>query len=608
MGETAYTTIEDSSGQIEALNSFSDPQNIKRNQLSRSRNWIYTKNGIRTRFGSLVFKNNDNRDTAIRGNIIFNKVYSRDQDSHYFHFLGTDLGYLYFAKFSSEFGIVSQIPVTDLSLSDYPVDTILLDLQNDSSIITELNRVRTFQWAVLRAHDQTIGSYWDLTPAFTPTGSITSAVLNNKIFFADGTPTLHMFDGVLGTGRKLTQITISNSEFDSEFDNIVKVFTFNNALWLVTDTDKFIRSAPGDGTTFTDLTGVVIKIGRLEGMDVVDIVKTQNGVFIGLTNPTIKSYQTKILTGSSADTYRIDDVDNTAGIIGSSGQQIGQDFIALTDYGFVNITAFGQNDRFGLTQQKSISADVLGDIFEFFDSSVIDSTFYSGVQKNKRNWFVCQVGPSTLAIFDANFSDISSGVYKWTFFDYPFTIKTPSSLVNRLFITDNQNNILMTDVPNIFQDNNQNYKKEVGTCAFGASLSGRDAMAELIGIEKQFKQLKIPAIIPGQDQTVQCLMVSNGVPLTTLPGEVAGPTTYPNYLIESKRAETLLLSSEILLSTPITLGSFEYESQLLEIGLADSARTAKYVLSSNVPLDLEIFSFISVYEMIQRTGSEPPST
>lgn len=601
-GATLNRLIEESSGNIISQNCNNNPLLLKRGEVNALRNYYYTQNGAKARNGSDLFKSVDNYDEDIDGNVIYMEVFSRDEDDFYVQFLGTDTGYLYFCRYTETGGDTTQTKVNDLTVSDYPIQTMQLDLTDDTILETELDRVQNYQYAIMRSPTATQGGaplHWQKEPAFisAPT-KIQSAVLNNRIYFIDSSNTLYMFDGNLTTGRKLTAITITKTEYDSA-DKFIGIFTFNNRLWVVTDTDKFLGSAAGDGTTFNDASGVYLKLGRMEGMDVTEFLSTKNGVFVGLTNPTIKRSSTKILTGNAPENYRLDDIDSEAGVIGSSGQSINQDFMALTRYGFVSIESYGSNDRFGLTKQDTMSSKVNNEILPKMKQDKIESTYYAG----DKNWYVCKINDNTLAIYDVEFS--TKNTPKWTFFDYEFTVRKVKSMVNRLFMVDNNNNILITDAPHMKTDNGTSYTKRIKSFAFGKGLVGRDDLNELIGIEKQFKDIAMVSTIPAQVQTVEMIPIYDGVPLTVNPKN----TPIGTVELRPKSNRNLTLESTVLLSSSITLGSFEYETLYRKISsLAGTGRTLQIEMTTEAELDIEIIGFTSNYSLNKLAHSSNNTT
>ena len=588
-------TIDEPSGVLDELNSYNNPLKLIRNQLNFIRNWFFTQNGIKTRFGSSLFKTKSNVDADIDGNIIFMDVFSPDTATDYFHFIGTDKGFLYFCRFSKT-GDVVQTPVTDLTLSDYPAEIMKLDLQDNSTVLQEINRVKSFQYAILRAPTAVQGgdpAHWQRTPAFdSNVTSIGMKVLNNIAFFKDNTNTLYQFDGTLGDGRKLSTVTINRPEFVSAEDNIVSLFTFNNRWWVVTDTDKMFASAPGDGTTFQEADGVFIKLGRIAGMDIRDTISTKNGVFITLENSTIEESQMQILTGSSRDTYRIDDVDSTAGTIGSSGESINQDFLTLTQYGFANISAFGENDRFGLTQQDTVSAKVNGDVFSEIDSDKVKGLYYSGVGNRKRNWYCCQLSARLMAIYDINFSTDSK--HKWSFFDYGFDVLCHFTMLNRWFLVDNNNNILLTDAPNVLSDNGTSYSKVLRSFSYGKNQLGKDEINTLAAFQKQFKDIGIHCIIPGSSQNIDVNAIYDGLPLTSQPDG----SPFLQVVLSPQSANDITLSSDTLLSSSVTLGSFEEETIYKKVqSRSGTARTLQIEIVADNDIELEVMDLSATYNL-----------
>lgn len=594
--------MEEASGNIVSQNCNNNPLLLKRGEVNALRNYYYTQNGAKARNGSDLFKSVDNYDEDIDGDIIYKEVFSRDEDDFFYYFLGTNTGYLYFCKFTESGGAYSQTKVNDLTVSDYPAEIMQLDLTNDTILETELDRVQNYQYAIMRSPTATQGgspSHWQKTPAFTSSPTrIRSAVLNNIIYFIDGSSTLYKFDGNLTTGRKLSSVTITKTEYDPA-DEFIGIFTFNNRLWLVTKSDKFLGSAAGDGSTINDASGVYLKLGRIEGMDVTEFLSTKNGVFVGLTNTTIKRSQTKILTGNAPENYRLDDIDSEAGVIGSSGQSINQDFMALTRYGFVSIESYGTNDRFGLTKQDTMSSKVNNEILPKMKQDKIESTYYAG----DKNWYVCKINDNTLAVYDVEFS--TPAIPKWTFFDYAFTVKKVKSLLNRLFIVDNNNNVLLTDAPHMKTDNGTSYIKRIKSFAFGKGLVGRDDLNELIGIEKQFKDISMVSTIPSQVQTVEMIPIYDGVPLTV------NPKNNPIGTVElrPKTNRNLTLASTTLLSSSITLGSFEYETLYRKISsLSGTGRTLQIEMTTDEELDIEIIGFTSNYSLNKSAYSSNNTT
>lgn len=604
---TARTTTQgdvtelESLGNIDSVNSNSLPLLINRNELNYSRNYFLTQNGIRARLGSTAFKTTDNGDEDINGVFNYMEVFGRDEDEFYYQFFATTTGYLYFCKFSNTTGATVQDAISDLSLgTDYPTDVMSLDLQDDTTIITEIARVKTFQYAILRSPTAVITAgtpnYWALEPAFDVTEgtAIKSATLGNKIFFIDGTGTLYYFDGVLGTGRKLSTVTITKTEFVALTDKIVDIFTFNSKLWIITDTDKVIASAPGDGTLINDALGFYVKIGRIEGMDIQQSVPTKNAVFIGLTNPATAKSQTKMLTGSSTSTYTIEDVDSEAGIIGSSGVCIGQEMISLTQYGFINIQALASgSDRFGLTKQKTISSKVNGDVLGAKDIPYIKGTYYPGASDSIRNWFVCQLNQNFLAIYDVNFS--TDTVAKWNFFTYQDGINTIKSFNNRLFAVFADGTISLLDAPTIYKDNGTAYNKEIRTFTFGKTRGNDPKGKELLGIEKQFKDVAITIRGPGTTQTISVTPLVNDRQILTLPNGGAFSTVQ----LVPVAAVDLDLTNEIIdLSADIALGVFQYETYTKVV--SDRSCTGNVMqlqLSTNADLDLEIIDIYTRYAL-----------
>lgn len=498
---------------LERVNSNTSSLLLKEEEISDAVNYYWSQNGLRARLGGKNFKTK----TQFNGeDVVHMNIYSRPQDDFFYFIVGTTGGYLFFIKLSLTTGATTQTAVTDLSLgTDYPTDTYFFDA---SDLVATLERLDDFQYAIFRSPtaSQVSGSpdYWDLEPALdTSTGFIETFVFNNILYIIDGTENLYKFDGTLTSGNKIAAVTDINSKSEvtssTEFKKLGSKFT----RLIVVDEDYVHGSAVGDGDSFSGLGSeeLTLRIGRLEGTKIKDFAPIKNGGVITSQNETTKVYNTKLLTsdGTTAS-IRIDEVDDRAGIIGKSAVPVNQEMIALTNYGFIALKSLGSNERFGLTDQKSISKDINNKIKRNLNPSLVNATYYS----NDKNWYLCQISDDLVACLSLDYSEtqstlFSNEAYKWTTFLYPGGLKQIKSLFNYLFIVDSDNNIVMSDVPAVYKDSGTAYLKRIVSRSFG---SGEDAAfgegtdKEGRNYEKSLKKVKVNGIV--RDLSDQSLTVT----------------------------------------------------------------------------------------------------
>ena len=483
-------------------------------EVAEAINYYWSQNGLRPRFGGKNFKNK----AQFNGRGVINiNIYARQNDNFFYFIIGTTGGFLYFIRLSTITGATTQTAITDLSAGvDYPTDVYYFDPKDVSG---SLDRLMDFQYSIFRSptQTQTTGSpdYWAETPALSATsGRISTEVFNDQLYIIDGTNKLYSFNGELTSGNKLTDSS-SSIQAKSQVLSTTEFLGFSSLLsrLFIATNDSYIHgSLINQGANYGSIASeyVTIAVGRRNGTRLKDFTNVRSAAIITAQNPQTKEFSTELLSSDGTlASIRIDGVDSKSGIIGGSSVSIHQDLLALTNYGFVTLNAFGANQRFGLTEQKSISRDINDKIRESLEPDKVTATYYA----NDKNWYMCQLNDNLVAVLSLDHSNMSSSTviekqkFNWTTFIYPDGIKQIKSLFNYLFVVDLDNNIVMQDVPGIYTDSDTQYLKRIITRSFGANGPAVDSSdTELKNYEKTLKKVKINGI--ARNLTNQAITVS----------------------------------------------------------------------------------------------------
>ncbi len=592
------------------VHSNTDSTLIDEDELAEAVNFYWTQKGLRSRLGSSLF--HDNSEYAFNGNIVHFNVYTRSNLDHFFLIAGTDTGYLYFIRASTDesVGQTAQTPVTDLTLgTDYPTDIYYF---NRNDITETLSRFANYQWAIFRSPTATQVSgtpnYWDDEPALPATGIVDTLVFNNILYIISGEDDLYKFEGTLSSGNKLTDIS-SNIQAKASVTvgttGFKKLGSKFSRLIVITDDDYVHGSAIGNGDSFSGVGSeqFTLRLGRIEGVDLLNFTSVKNSAIISLGNDQINKYLTNLLSSDGTTTsIRIDGIDENTGIKGSSGVAVNQNLIGLSDFGFVTIDAQGSNERFGLTAQRTISRFV-NDFRERLDESQVRGVYYPG----DKNWYMCQINNNEVLVLSVDYSEFNqtsilenTEVYKWSIFEYGFDIRGIESLLGYLFFIDDNNNILMSDVPGVYTDNGVQYQKRLRSKSFGSGpTDGNLSDQELKNHDKNIKQVKIHGIGRNLNNQSFNVFLSRTSGLTTLQTfEALASATF-------SFATIVDLFPAFDLFDNVDLGSvlqspFFYKSN----DLTTVARVAQILFRTNTELDLEITDFALGYMITKESKSD----
>lgn len=446
---------------FENLDSNNNPKTIANNQFSQLINMEYQTSGaIYTRRGSKLDKSNSQWSSNA---IVAGTTFKKSDDNFYFKVVALEDGRIFYIRNTDE---------TTSSTDSY----------------TE------------------IVSTSDTSPALTANSQINFAAFNNKLFISDGSSDFYWWDNTATTGGgapKLTKVA-DPTNFANENVNSLNVYGYR--LWAIGDDGVAYYSVINDGTDFTGTGSGEIEYDRVEGLKVSNFIPFSEGAVLVTQDQLTQRFQTTLLTGykeydpavagSEVGQFKFQRLNSISGIVGRSGQEIGNSIIGLTPRGFITLnTALGGGGEFGLTSQGFLS-NPINDLIKRINFSASDAIISTVDYQEGRYLCAVPLGLSEVAntILVYDFRQSKPDAPRWSIFNYSYNgIRALFSVVGTPFLGDQTGNLYETNIDSQYDDNGMAYNCSVQTKAFG----GEDLL-----VEKDFKNVWVNFLVPPETQNV----------------------------------------------------------------------------------------------------------
>lgn len=286
------------------------------------------------------------------------------------------------------------------------------------------------------------------SPALSSTlTSVSTQGFNNKLFFVDSTNNIYYWDG----GANLVAVTKSTS---MGANNLVALREKSYRLWVLDDAGRTHCSAINDGTDFTSAGTGALNYGRVEGLKATAMTPFGDELIISTESPRTEKFQTYRLlgfqffdpsvSGTEQGQFEIRKINTIAGIIGASGQEIGEDTIGLTTRGFIGIQS--ALNLANITE-RSFFSDPISEIVKEINFKQAEKV--KSVIDYSNGRYLCAVPfgegsneSSLLLVYDFLRSRPQEGIYRWTTWSFDFNeIISLFTLAGDVYVADENGNI-----------------------------------------------------------------------------------------------------------------------------------------------------------------------
>lgn len=424
------------------LNTSTNPRSIERFDVVDAHNMKWSSNALVTRQGNKLWKNNSQWSGQ---KVIHGTDFERNTDNYYYAIVVLDNGKIYYIRSDDvSFGTASATWTEILSTASS-------------------------------------------SPALSSTlTAVSTQGFNNKIYFADGTNNLYYWDGA---STDLVSVSLPAA---AGSNSIVAVQEKSYRLWALDDAGRTHASAINDGTTFTGAGTGFLNYGRVEGLKATNMTPFGDELIISTESPRTQKFQTYRLLGfqffdsSVAGTeegqFEVRKINTIAGIIGASGQEIGEDTIGLTPRGFIGIQSAL---NLANVTERSFFSDPISEIVKEINYNKADKV--KSVVDYANGRYMCAVplgeGASEsnqLLVYDFLRSSPREGIYRWTTWSFDFNdIIALFTLAGEVYIADEDGNVYhIEDDDAGYADNGSAIIYNVKTAPIGG---------QNIGSEKNFE-------------------------------------------------------------------------------------------------------------------------
>jgi len=242
----------------------------------------------------------------------------------------------------------------------------------------------------------------------------------------------------------------------------------------------------------------------IEGLKVSNFLPFKRGAIITTEDKVTEKFNLHTLTGfkffdpsvAGTDTgqFKAERESKVHGIVGRSGQEIGNVVVGLTPNGFIS---FGGeiSTEFGITDQQTLS-DPIKDQIEKINFNASDQIFSVVDTVNQR--YICAVPvfdfPDASTLFVYDYGKSADGFPRWSIWNLSYDgISALFKIKNKIYVADLSGNYYELTKDKVFTDNNSTYASRIETADLGGGINA---------VEKQFKNVMIDFKVPATEQEV----------------------------------------------------------------------------------------------------------
>jgi hypothetical protein len=291
---------------------------------------------------------------------------------------------------------------------------------------------------------------------------------------------------------------------------------FQRKAMVVSNEGVIFGSINRVGSNFTGSGSGTLEFDVIEGLKVSNFISLKNTALVTTEDSVTEKFSISSLSGfkflapgEEVGAFRAERESKIHGIVGRSGQEIGNVVIGLTRNGFVMFSGTTSTEV-GFTDQESVSSPIRDQIrkINFSKSNKIVSVVDTINQR-----YICAVptGASeecnTLLVYDYG---KSTDIYKWSIWSLGFGVVTGLFLLkNKVYVADAFGKYHELCVDNIYTDDGIGYTTRIEFANIGGNTSVRN---------KQYKSIFVDFTIPDREQTVKMYTKLDGYIINYAPG------------------------------------------------------------------------------------------
>lgn len=280
------------------------------------------------------------------------------------------------------------------------------------------------------------------------------------------------------SGAGDTSIAYTALEYSNTYEEYKLYQRRGNA---VTNEGLVFVSTSRNGDNFTGSGSGFLEFDVIEGLKVSNFLPYKNGAVITTEDIVTEKFSLSTLTGykffsssiagSEVGQFKIERESKVHGIVGRSGQEIGNIVVGLTRNGFISFSGT-TSTQLGITDQVTLSNPIKNQIerINFAQADKIVSVIDTDNQR-----YLCAV-----PTFENDFADTifvfdygkTTDEPKWSIWSMGFgNIAGLFVLKNKVYASDTDGNYHEMMVDNIYTDNSEGYTVRFESAAFGANSS-----------------------------------------------------------------------------------------------------------------------------------------
>lgn len=293
--------------------------------------------------------------------------------------------------------------------------------------------------------------------------------------------------GVTGTLNKTSgtgtdPISFTGVTYPEKF---IACTVFNGRIFLLSNLGYFYLSQINAGTILTGADTDFIQVGLEDSLKITNLVPFKRGLVITSENAALRKQALSVLTGYRIYSLSTPDIvdgifknqreSKMLGVVGESGQEVGNGFIGLTKNGFISFSALDANTEFGLVDGSYISRDIqnlLNRVNWKYSNKIVSAVDLD----NQR--YLCAVpldgNTQNNAIFVYDFKNSiqatanTAAMHKWSVFAYSLGenyINNIFTIRGKPYLAVTNGSIIETEVANTYLDSGLSYISQFETKA-----------------------------------------------------------------------------------------------------------------------------------------------
>ena len=302
------------------------------------------------------------------------------------------------------------------------------------------------------------------------------------------------------TGAGDSSIVYTAIEYSNTYEEYKLYQRRGNA---VTNEGLVFVSTSRNGDNFTGAGAGFLEFDLIEGLKVSNFLPYKNGAVITTEDIVTEKFSLSTLTGykffsasvagSEVGQFKIERESKIHGIVGRSGQEIGNIVVGLTRNGFISFSGTSAT-QLGITDQSTLSNPIKDQIekINFAQSDKIISAIDTDNQR-----YLCAVPTyendfaDTIFVFDYG---KTTDEPKWSIWSMGFgNIAGLFVLKNKLHVADTEGNYHEMMIDNLYTDNESPYTVRFESAAFGANSSV---------LAKKYDSVSVDFSVPNVEQTI----------------------------------------------------------------------------------------------------------